>query len=99
MERIGRRLAGVVLAMATVLVAGVASAQPRWGGSLQFGWGPPVYHYPPPYYVVPHHPPPAPIAGEGCYAGPYVCPLEGPARVGMPCSCPTAQGQAWGRAR
>lgn len=42
---------------------------------------------------------PAPTASEGCYAGPYVCPLEGPAQVGMPCSCPTGDGRSWGQAR
>jgi hypothetical protein len=87
------------LAMTAATAVGAASAQPRWGAGVQFGWGPPPYHQP--YYPSPyrHAPPPAPVAGEGCYAGPYVCPLEGPARVGMPCSCPTAQGPAWGRAR
>jgi hypothetical protein len=103
MEPIRRHFVGVALAMATVLLAGTAAAQPRWGGGVHFGWGPPPFHhphhYPPPYYGAPHYPPPAPVASEGCYAGAYVCPLEGPARVGMPCSCPTGQGQAWGRAR
>ena len=99
MEPIRRHTSGVVLTVGAVLVAGAVSAQPRWGGGMQFGWGPPAYHHSPPYYAVPHYPPPAPVASEGCYAGPYVCPLEGPARVGMPCSCPTGQGQAWGRAR
>ncbi len=103
MKPIHRHLVGVGLAVGTLLAAGTAAAQLRWWGGVQLGWGPPAYysphHYPPPYYAAPHYPPPAPAASEGCYAGPYVCPLEGPARVGMPCSCPTGQGQAWGRAR
>jgi len=105
MRRTRLVLAGIVAAAA--MAAGVASAQPGWGAGVQFGWGPPHHRpYPTPYHYAPHHyaphryvPPPAPVAGEGCYAGPYVCPLEGPARVGMPCSCPTAQGHVWGRAR
>jgi len=74
---------------------------------------PPYYpgpYYSPPYYPGPYYPaprrayphyyaPPRLMASEGCYAGPYVCPLEGSAAVGMPCSCPTAQGRVWGYAR
>ena len=103
-------LAAVLGAALAGLVAGEpALAHSRWGGGVYFGFGPPVYaplypawrhHYPAPSYYAPAYPPVAvPAASEGCYAGPYVCPLEGPAQVGMPCSCPTAQGRAWGRAR
>ena len=56
------------------------------------------YYPPAPYYAVPG-PYSRPAASEGCYAGAYVCPLEAPSLVGMPCSCPTTQGPAWGRAR
>jgi hypothetical protein len=93
------RLVPAGIAMATAMLAGTAAAQPGWSGGVHFGWGPPHPHYRP--YAPSYHytPPPAPVAQEGCYAGPYVCPLEGPARLGMPCSCPTAQGPAWGRAR
>ena len=73
----------------------------RGNGGVYLGLGPypyspyPTYRpdYAPPAYYAP------PAATEGCYAGAYVCPLEGPAAVGMPCSCPTSRGQAWGRAR
>lgn len=57
-----------------------------------YGYAPPPAYYPAPYY-------PAPAASGGCYAGAYVCPLEGPATVGMPCSCPARQGRVWGQAR
>ncbi|MCC6717008.1 MAG: hypothetical protein IT555_03915 [Acetobacteraceae bacterium] len=101
----------LVVTIAMVL-AGLAAATPapahgRVG--VYFGMVPPVYLSPYPYpypYPRPYYPPhpyyaaPAPPAAtEGCYAGPYVCPLEGPSAVGMPCSCPTTQGRAWGRAR
>ena len=71
-----------------------------------YGYSRPYYgaepYYAPPYYAQPYHAQPyhaRPAASEGCYAGAYVCPLEGPSVVGMPCSCPTVQGPAWGRAR
>ncbi len=84
--------------------AGALAHPVHWRGGFSFGFSAPLYMTPPPYYAVPtpyYAPPPyaAPAAVEGCYAGPYVCPLEGPARVGMPCSCPTTQGRAWGSAR
>ena len=41
---------------------------------------------------------PAAPAGQACYAGAYVCPLERPAPAGDACSCPARGGQrAWGR--
>ena len=67
---------------------------------------PPAYYAPPPGYAPPpdYVPPPdyAPSLGgppgQTCYAGPYVCPLDQPVPAGGPCSCPTNQGRAWGRA-
>jgi hypothetical protein len=53
---------------------------------------PPAYYAPPPVYYAP------PPAGQACYAGPYVCPLDHPVPAGGPCSCPANQGRAWGRA-
>ena len=89
-----------------------AAAHGRVSGGVYFDFGPPAYGPPvyaapfpgyrpyyPPHYGAPSYVAPAPAASEGCYAGPYVCPLEGPAQVGMPCSCPTVQGRAWGQAR
>lgn len=98
MDRV-RRWAMAVAAVAALLAAGAAEA--HWRGGVYVGVAPPPYspyssyrpYYAPPVY----HAPPA--ATEGCYAGDYVCPLEGPAAVGMPCSCPTGRGAAWGRAR
>ena len=57
--------------------------------------GPPIGYYGPPGY----YPPPvyaAPAAGQGCYAGPYVCPLDTPAGVGAPCSCPAKGSRVFG---
>jgi hypothetical protein len=101
MERIWRW--GMAAAtVAALLGAGAAEAHWRGGGGVYFGVAPPLYSSPYPSYR-PDYAPPAyyapPAATEGCYAGAYVCPLEGPAAVGMPCSCPTSRGQAWGRAR
>jgi hypothetical protein len=69
---------------------------------------PPVYVAPPvyqPYYAPPAYsqydaPParyagPPPAAGD-CSAGPYICPLGGPATVGQSCACDTPQGRIWG---
>ncbi len=67
--------------------------------------GYPVPAYPPPYYgprPYAYAPPayyPAPPAAGGCYAGPYVCPLQAPSAVGAPCACPTRGGTVWGQAR
>jgi hypothetical protein len=74
---------------------------------------PPAYYYPPPaYYPPPYYPPPAPYypppvsyvprpggpAGQSCYAGAAVCPMERSVAPGAACYCTTAQGQVWGRA-
>lgn len=64
---------------------------------------PPAYYPPPPaYYAQPYpaYPPPAgrAIAGQSCYAGGIVCPMERPVSPGSGCYCTTAQGRAWGRA-
>ena len=100
MERF-RRWGLAAAAMAVLLGAGAAEAHWRGNGSVYLGMGP--YPYSPYPTYRPYYAPPAyyaPLAAtEGCYAGAYVCPLEGPAAVGMPCSCPTGRGQAWGRAR
>ena len=104
----GRRtMAAILVMLAGLAAAGPAAAHGRVGGGAYFGVLPPVYlsPYPTPY-PRPYYPPPPyyaapapPAATEGCYAGPYVCPLEAPSAVGMPCSCPTTQGRVWGRAR
>jgi hypothetical protein len=89
-------------------------AQARWYGGWGVGIGivpgplyiapPPVYYPPPPVYYAPppvyYAPPPAYAApaGSACYAGQYVCPLDQPTAPGGPCSCPTNQGRAAGRA-
>lgn len=72
-------------------LSGAAAAHGYWRGGVFFGVVP--------YGATYGHPYPPPMAGEGCYAGAYVCPLDRPAAVGAPCGCPTAQGTAWGRAR
>jgi hypothetical protein len=72
---------------------------------------PPVYYYPPaPVYVGPpvtYAAPPAysapsnsgpPLAGQACYAGQWVCPLDRPTPSGNACSCPANGGLSWGRA-
>jgi hypothetical protein len=75
--------------------------------------GPPVIYAPPPviygqpgavyapgqvYSPAPGYVPAGP-AGQACYASAYVCPLDQPTPVGGPCSCPTNQGRAYGRAQ
>ena len=91
----------LVVAVAVLAGCGGAGARGYWSGGVYFGVPPVVvspygylrpYYGPEPYYS-------RPAASEGCYAGAYVCPLEAPSVVGMPCSCPTVQGPAWGRAR
>ncbi len=95
MARGGMLVVGAVLGV--LAGCGVAAARGYWSGGVYIGVPPvvisPYPHYPP----APYHARPA--ASEGCYAGPYVCPLEAHSVVGMPCSCPTVQGPAWGRAR
>lgn len=46
--------------------------------------GPPVIYAPPPVYYAPT----PQLAGGGCYAGAYVCPLDQPTPAGASCSCP-----------
>ncbi|HBK06236.1 MAG TPA: hypothetical protein DDZ81_10280 [Acetobacteraceae bacterium] len=60
---------------------------------------PPVYYPPPPVYYPPpqtYTPAPAPRAsgaGQSCYAGPYVCPMDRPAPTGASCYCLGNAGQ------
>ena len=85
-----RRVAWGLIAL--VGLTGGAVAHGYWRGGVFIGPG----GYGPPYGYA-YQPPP--MAGEGCYAGAWVCPLDRPAAVGEPCGCPTGQGTAWGRAR
>jgi hypothetical protein len=92
--------------LALAAVAAPSAAHAWWRGGIYFGFPPVVvapypYYYPAPYYPPVYYPPPpesAQPAGQACYAGPYVCPLEGPVAAGAPCSCPTNNGRAAGRA-
>jgi hypothetical protein len=65
---------------------------------------PPAYYAPPPaYYAQPqqtYSQAPAPGgAGQMCYAGPYVCPMEHPTAAGANCYCLGNGGaRVWGRA-
>jgi hypothetical protein len=72
---------------------------------------PPAYYPPPPVYYAPPPPasyPPAQTysqgsapagAGQACYAGSYVCPMDRPVAAGGSCYCPGNGGQkVWGRA-
>ena len=95
-------LAAALLASALPLSV---PAEARGGVFLGFGVGVPVYPaypyaYPPPAYYVPPYPAyaaPRP-AGQACYAGAYVCPLDRPMAAGDACGCPAMNGQrAWGR--
>lgn len=103
MARIGRWFLALAAMAAALAATGAAEAHWRGGGGVYVGIAPPLYAPAYPYYRPHHYSPPAyyapPAATEGCYAGAYVCPLDGPAAVGMPCACPTGRGQAWGRAR
>ena len=99
-------MAARVLAVVVVFAAAIAmpsAAHAWWRGGFGFGFVP-LYVPPPPVYVPPpvyYGPPPVvyapPPAGQACYAGPYVCPLETPSPLGAPCSCPTNTGRAGGR--
>jgi hypothetical protein len=77
------------------------------------GFYPPPYYYPPPAYYPPppvmYAPPPqvyappqamAPSgAGQSCYAGPYICPMDRPVATGGNCYClGNGGGHVWGRA-
>jgi hypothetical protein len=93
----------LLIAVAAGIVAAPAPAHAwrhwGWGPGIVVGIPPPVVVAPPGYYYAP---PPAyyyapPPAGQACYAGPYVCPLDQPGPFGAPCSCPTNTGRAGGR--
>ena len=107
-------LAVFLVALGALAVPGTAQAWwhrgPAWYGGGYVA--PPVYVAPPgyvapPVYVAPYSPYDAapapryagPPAARGCYAGPYVCPLAGPAAAGQSCACDTAQGRIWGQTR
>ena len=68
------------------------SAQAWWHRG--WGWGPAIIVAPPLFYAPPVYAAP-PLAyysrpaGQACYAGPYVCPLDPPGPQGARCSCPT----------
>ncbi len=77
------------------------------------GYYPSPYYYPPPVYYPPPPPvvytPPQPTApatapahagaGQMCYAGAYVCPMDRPVAAGGGCYCLGNGGQqVWGRA-
>lgn len=70
---------------------------------------PPVYYPPPAYYAPPppvvYAPPPAQTytpypggAGQSCYAGAYVCPMDRPVSPGSGCYCTVNGSRVWGRA-
>lgn len=107
-------LAGALLLPAALLPA-AAQAHWRGGVYYGFPpvyVGPPPVYYPPvPIYVAPppvYVAPPAystpsesgpPPAGQVCYAGQWVCPLDHPVARGDSCSCAATDGRSWGRAR
>ena len=102
MNRLRSRLLlilAVVLAVTALPQTAHAWRHWGWGPGIYLGiappiiLGPPVYYAAPPYYGS-HYARPA---GEACYAGPYVCPLDQPGPLGAPCSCPTNGGRAGGR--
>jgi len=79
-------------------------------GPPAYYYPPPVY-YPPPAYYPPsgpyspsaqsYAPPPASAAtaGQSCYAGGYVCPMDQPVASGAACYCLGSGGtHVWGRA-
>ncbi len=57
----------------------------------------PLYMAPPPAYSMPFDGGPPP-AGQACYAGRWVCPLDRLTPIGDACSCPGNGGRIWGRA-
>jgi hypothetical protein len=95
------RLLPIAAAVAVLALPGHAHAWRVWG------WGPgiyvgipaPIVVAPPVYYGPPvaYYPPPPPRAGQACYAGAYVCPLDQPGPMGAPCSCPANNGRVGGR--
>lgn len=99
---LGRMAHFLLVAAAFAIVAVPAPAfawrHGGWGPGVFIGIVPPVVVAPPGYYYAPpaYYYAPQP-AGQACYAGPYVCPLDQPGPMGAPCSCPTNTGRAGGR--
>ena len=98
-------------ALALAAVTAPSAAHAWWRGGIYFGLPPVVvapspYYYPPAYYAPPavYAPPPvyAPAAGQAARGRPRVAHavrVTGlPAAAGAPCSCPTNNGRAGGRA-
>lgn len=89
----------LAVAIAAFVLPGTAFAW-RHGG---WGWGgvfigPPILLAPAvPVYDPYYRYAPPPPAGEACYAGAWVCPLDQPGPRGAPCTCPTNQGRVGGR--
>ena len=97
------------LALAALVAAFAAPSSAQAWYRHGWGWGPsvvivpylapPLYYAPPVYYASP------PVyysrpAGQACYAGPYVCPLDQAGPVGAQCSCPTnGNTRSWGQIR
>ena len=105
-------LATTAMAFAAGLALLPGTAQAWWRGPGLFFYGPPIVVGPPVIYAPPPpvvYAPPPPVvydpapayapAGQACYAAAYVCPLDQPTPAGGPCSCPTNNGRAYGRAR
>lgn len=61
---------------------------------------PPAYYPPPPatYAPPPAYTPQATPAGQSCYAGPAVCPMENPVVSGSACYCTVNGQRVWGHA-
>jgi hypothetical protein len=103
----------VFLLPALALLALVASTPAHAWYHGGWGWRGGIYIAPPPVFVGPPvvyasppivYAPPPPVyysapAGQACYAGAYVCPLERATPVGAGCSCPTNTGRAFGQTR
>ena len=94
------RACGASEALVTALAA--PSAAHAWGsGGVALGFAPfpsayvplPVYHGLPPVHCGPAAGQSAP-AGQACYAGPSVGPLDNPASPGGARPCPTNSGAA-----
>ena len=90
-----------------------AAARVWIGFGFPFYVGPPAYYPPPPvYYPPPAYYPPPPVAyaappaaaapgpaGQSCYAGAYVCPMDHPVPSGADCYCLGNGGtRVWGHA-
>ena len=101
------------LLVGVLALSSQAQARVFIGFGFPFYVGPPAYYPPPVYYPPPgYYPPPAGYyaqppggyapapaqAGQSCYAGGSVCPMERPVPSGSACYCTTAQGRVSGRA-